>query len=217
MLREVARLHMARKELADAGRLLDEVAAIQQRIPGLALSDHAETLRTRGKLAVLNGSPEEAARDYEFALTLFYKALPLEGGRSVHTLIDLGNAFLGIDRLDEAALAYERAILLQGRNDADPQWGRARNNLGIVKMRRKEWKEAARLMGEALPNVERSLDESNFELGEFLVTYAEVLREVGDPRAHAFGARGLAIYEKTIPANDPRTVDARSLVAALMR
>jgi hypothetical protein len=79
-------------------------------------------------------------------------------------------------------------------------------------MRRGDWAEAARLMGEALPNVERSLDESDPELGEVLVTYAQVLERSGDhSRARALAERGLAFYEKTLPPGDPRIDEARGL------
>lgn len=70
-------------------------------------------------------------------------------------------------------------------------------------------------MGEALPNVERSLDESDPELGDVLVTYAQVLRRVGDhARARALAERGLGIFEKTLPPEDPRIVEARELARA---
>ena len=50
-----------------------------------------------------------------------------------------------------------------------------------------EWAEAARLMGEALPNVERSLDGTDPELG------------------------GLAFYERTLPPGDARIIEGREL------
>jgi len=128
----VARLHLARKELGAAAKLLDEVQATQGRIRGLGVLETAETLRMRGKLAQLRGQAEEAAREYEKAFLLFRETLPAEGGRAVQTIIDLGNALLGLGRLDPAADAYHRAIELMGPNDVDPQWGRARNNLGVV-------------------------------------------------------------------------------------
>jgi hypothetical protein len=69
-------------------------------------------------------------------------------------------------------------------------------------------------MGEALPNVERSLDEADPELGEVLVTYAEVLRRVGERgRARALAERGLAVFERSLPPGDPRSVEARALAA----
>lgn len=213
LLRDVARLRLARRELADAERLLDEVQVAQGGIRGLGLLETAETLRTRGKLAQLKGRPEEAAREYERAFRLFRETLPAEGGRAVQTIIDLGNAFLGLGRLEPAADAYRRAIEVMGPRDVDPQWGRARNNLGVVAMRRGDWAEAARLMGEALPNVERSLDESDPELGDVLVTYAQALEQTGDRvRALALAERGLALYERTLPPGDPRTVEARELM-----
>ncbi len=215
LLREVARLHLARKELGAAAKLLDEVQATQGRIRGLGVLETAETLRMRGKLAQLRGQAEEAAREYEKAFLLFRETLPAEGGRAVQTIIDLGNALLGLGRLDPAADAYHRAIELMGPNDVDPQWGRARNNLGVVAMRRGDWPEAARLMGEALPNVERSLDEADPELGEVLVTYAEVLRRVGDRAgARALAIRGLGVFEKTLPPEDPRIIEAREVARA---
>ncbi|MBK8597932.1 MAG: serine/threonine protein kinase [Holophagales bacterium] len=212
LLRDVARLRLARKELDAAARLLDEVQGAQGSIRGLGLLETAETLRVRGKLAQLEGRPEEAAREYETAFRLFRETLPSEGGRAVQTIIDLGNAFLGLGRLEPAADAYRRAIELLGASDVDPQWGRARNNLGVVAMRRGDWAEAARLMGEALPNVERSLDESDPELGEVLVTFAQVLDRTGDhARARVLAARGLELYEKTLPPGDPRLAEAREL------
>jgi serine/threonine-protein kinase len=215
LLREVARLHLARKELDAAAKLLDEVQAAQGSIGSLGVLETAETLRMRGKLAQLRGEPEEAAREYEKAFRLFRESLPAEGGRAVQTIIDLGNAFLGLGRLDPAADAYRRAIDQMGSNDADPQWGRARNNLGLVAMRRGEWAEAARLMGEALPNVERSLDETDPELGEVLVTYAQVLGKAGDhARVRALAERGLRVFEKTLPPEDPRIIEARELARA---
>jgi hypothetical protein len=82
-------------------------------------------------------------------------------------------------------------------------------------MRRGEWTEAARLMEEALPNVERSLDETDPELGEVLVTYAEVLRRIGDhTRARALAIRGLGVFEKTLPPEDPRIIEAREVARA---
>ena len=215
LLRDVARLHLARKDPDAAARLLDEVEAAQGKVRGLGALETAETLRVKGKLAQLRGHSEEAAREYEKAFRLFRESPPAEGGRAVQTIIDLGNALLGLGRLAPAADAYRRAIELMGTNDADPQWGRARNNLGLVAMRRGEWAEAARLMGEALPNVERSLDEADPELGEVLVTYAEVLQRVGERgRARALAARGLAVFERSLPSGDPRTVEARTLAAA---
>ncbi|HYN43559.1 MAG TPA: tetratricopeptide repeat protein, partial [Thermoanaerobaculia bacterium] len=215
LLRDVARLHLARKELDAAAKLLDEVQVAQGRIRGLGVLETAETLRMKGKLAQLRGRSEEAAREYEKAFLLFRETLPAEGGRAVQTIIDLGNALLGLGRLDPAADAYRRAIELMGASDADPQWGRARNNLGVVAMRRGEWAEAARLMGEALPNVERSLDEADPELGEVLVTYAEVLQRVGDhARARALATRGLGVFERTLPPEDPRIIEARELATS---
>ena len=212
LLRDVARLHLARRELDAAAKLLDEVQGVQGRIRGLGLLETAETLRLRGKLAQLRGQPEEAAREYERAFLLFRETLPAEGGRAVQTIIDLGNAFLGLGRLEPAADAYRRAIELMGASDVDPQWGRARNNLGLVAMRRGEWAEAARLMVEALPNVERSLDETDPELGEVLVTCAEVLERAGDhSRARSLARRGLAVYERALPPGDARIVEARAL------
>jgi len=218
MLRDVARLQMARKELEAAGRLLEEVRVAQGGIQGLSTFESAETLRTLGKLASLRGKPEEAAKEYDRALLLFRETLPQEGGRAVHTIIDLGNAFLTLNRLDSAAEAYRKAIKLMGTNDADPQWGRARNNLGIVFLRRRDWAEAARLMGEALPNVERSLDESNSELGDVLVTYAQTLDHLGDRvRARALAERGLAVYRRTLAPGDPRIAEAEDLLATTGR
>ncbi|MEO6323912.1 MAG: serine/threonine-protein kinase [Thermoanaerobaculia bacterium] len=213
MLRDVARLHMARKELGAAARLLDEVLAAQAKIAGLSPFETAETLRTLGKLASLQGEPEKAAMEYEKALRLFKETLPDEGGRAANTIIDLGNAFLTLNRLDSAAEAYRKAITRMGANDADPQWGRARNNLGIVAMRRRDWPEAARLMGEALPNVERSLDDNDVELGDVFVTYASVLQHLGDrTRSRSFAKRGLVIYERRLAPGDPRIIEARELL-----
>lgn len=216
MLRDVARLHMARKELDDAARLLTEVLAVQREIPELGELETAETLRTLGKLATLQRNPGEAARLYQKSLALFRRGSRQEGGRAVHTMIDLGNAFLGLQQLDSAADAYRHAIQLVGANDADPQWGRARNNLGIVALRRKDWAGAARLIGEALPNVERCHDADSPELGEVLLTYAEVLERLGDrDRALPHARRGLEIYERALTAEDSRLAQARALLARI--
>jgi tetratricopeptide (TPR) repeat protein len=216
MLRDVARLHLARNDLDAAARLLEETLVIQGSAQDLGPFERAETLRLLGKLASLRGEPETAAERYAQALELFEATTPGESIRAAHTVIDLGNAFLSLNRLEPAAEAYRRAIDLMGSNDADPQWGRARNNLGLVAMRRHDWALAARLMGEALPNVERSLDESDHQLGEFLVTYASVLRHLGvSADARRLASRGSSILERTLPPEDPRRVEGLELVKVL--
>lgn len=218
LLRDVARHRMARRDLDGAARLLADVKAAQANVAQLVPLEAAETCRVLGKLSHLRGALDEAAREYERALGLFREGLSDGGARSVHTVIDLGNAFLELDRLDRAAEAYETAIALLGPDDSSDQWGRARNNLGVVAMRRGDFARAARLMTEALPNAERSLDAHDPELGDVFVTTAQALAKAGErARVRELAARGLAIYERSLPSSDPRIAEARGLASGSSR
>jgi tetratricopeptide (TPR) repeat protein len=156
----------------------------------------ATARRTLGGILLAKGRQREALEQLQEAAAL----LP-----SADVLNDLALAYRLNDRLDEAAMLYERALATFATPEATAARATVLHNLGAVRAEQKNLKEAERVLREAVAIWEKIYGPAHPNVAAALGSLGRVLQARGDYReAERLLERALELDRAAFPAGHIR-------------
>ncbi len=239
---QAADMTAATGHLAQAEEMLRDTLPRQERVLG---RDHADTLTTAQALGVVLvglGRPAEAVALHQDVTERRTRVLGAHhddtrisrgeladalrsadrasGARSTHaatTRNNLASTLVQLGRLDEAAQAL-RAVLamVADRPDQAALAAGVRNNLAAALFELGQYREAGSLLRDSVAERERLYGPDHPDTVASVVNLARVLAADGN-RAEAarLVRRGLAHYERRLPAAHPRIAELRDVLEQL--
>ncbi len=173
----------------------------------------ASTLLNLGKLV-------DAEREVRIVLALRAKALPADHPSLVDDLRGLADICVRLDKDEEAAALYRRALTIHDRGPGrDAPWfGRLLCEFGYLALKRDRVAEAEPVLERARRVLENALGPANPELFSVLINLGHALTKLERfDNAERVLRRALALAEQTDGPGQPRTNDALSRLAYVLR